>query len=215
MERRRQLLSLSRHLERTNQPHTPSPRRAKSPTKLTMHTPFFPRPPTNPTQNTHTTGGGRLRAGLPQRGLYPRGPPGHGLSRHGAGARQGAVPRGTFPLFLCISPATESNRTHHSIHIGSIDRSISIDLPLFHLPHTQQHQVQRADDIVVGIGVDTTDGLPTATMTAADSRNGLYPAPPATHYEDGNSSDEEGRLRRRCVWELGGGGRGGLCVPIY
>jgi hypothetical protein len=57
--------------------------------------------------------------------------------------------------------------------------------------------VKRAEDIAVGLGVDTTDGLPTATMTAADSRSGLYPAAPATHYEDGASSDEEGRLRRR------------------
>ena len=60
-------------------------------------------------------------------------------------------------------------------------------------------EVKRIEGVVLGLGVDTTDGLPGATYTGADVKNGVYPVAPSS-YDDGESSDEEGRIRRRCVF---------------
>lgn len=57
-------------------------------------------------------------------------------------------------------------------------------------------EVKRIEGVVLGLGVDTTDGLPVATYTGTDVENGVYPVAPSSSYDD-ESSDEEGRIRRR------------------
>lgn len=67
-------------------------------------------------------------------------------------------------------------------------------------------EIKRIEGVVLGLGVDSTDGLPPAVYTTQDVKNGVYPNPPSSHYDNGESSDEEGRHRRRCVvfgvWQL-------------
>ena len=60
-------------------------------------------------------------------------------------------------------------------------------------------EIKRIEGVVLGLGVDTTDGLPPAVYTTQDVKNGVYPTPPSSHYDISESSDEEGRQRRRCV----------------
>ena len=87
-------------------------------------------------------------------------------------------------------------RTHDVVRPGALARGLTDDVTRDMVLGKELFLEEKVEDMLLGIGVDTVDGLPTETCWVGDPLvTGAYER--SYYHESAESSDEEGRIRSR------------------